>query len=324
MKLSKFNRDVHRWGSIIIALPMAIIIVSGVILQLKKESAWIQPTMQKGSSRELLLSFDQILEASQKVPEAEVESWDDIDRLDVRPDKGMLKVRCKNRWEIQLDTKTGDVLQAAYRRSDQIESIHDGSFIHPAIKLWIFFPAGIILLLVWVTGIYMFIRPCVQKNIKRDTPDVSAAKQADAVSMRGFTLVELLVVIAILGVLMSILMLAELRLVVRKKPCNMEDNHIARRQFIQYAAAGVALAAERHQGDAPQIRSYNPYCIEKIKKPCTLRYVPRAKSEGKRWLRVEMNLAGLGCSYTTVPHYAHPISEVYLKVKSIIDRKRGF
>lgn len=118
----------------------------------------------------------------------------------------------------------------------------------------------------------------------------------------------------------------------RQRVCNyikahmqiIEDNHIARRQFIQYAAAGVALAAERHQGDATQIRSYNPYCIEKIKKPCTLRRVPRAKSEGKRWLRVEMNLAGLGCSYTTVPHYAHPISEVYLKVKSIIDRKRGF
>jgi len=164
MKLSKLNRDVHRWGAIMIALPMAIIIISGVVLQLKKESAWIQPTIQEGSSGELSLSFDEILEISQKVPDAEVQSWDDIDRLDIRPDKGMLKVRCKNRWEIQLDAKTGEVLQIAYRRSDLIESIHDGSFFHESFKLWVFLPTGSILLVVWVTGIYLFIRPLLMKR----------------------------------------------------------------------------------------------------------------------------------------------------------------
>lgn len=70
----------------------------------------------------------QILAATQAVPEAEVKSWNDIDRLDVRPGKEMLKVCCKNRWEVQLDAKTGSVLQVAYRRSDLIESIHDGRF----------------------------------------------------------------------------------------------------------------------------------------------------------------------------------------------------
>ncbi|MCP4900722.1 MAG: PepSY domain-containing protein [bacterium] len=184
MKLSKFNRDVHRWGAIIIALPMAIIIVSGVILQLKKESAWIQPTTQEGSSSELSLSFEQILKASQKIPEAEVESWDDIDRLDVRPGKRMLKVRCKNKWEIQLDAKTGAVLQVAYRRSDLIESIHDGSFFHESLKLWLFLPTGLILAILWVTGIYLFLLPYIVKqkkrrknvhvNYKKNQPAVSA------------------------------------------------------------------------------------------------------------------------------------------------------
>ncbi|MCP4258171.1 MAG: PepSY domain-containing protein [Planctomycetes bacterium] len=167
MKLSKLNRDVHRWGAIIIALPLAIIIVSGVILQLKKESAWIQPTTQEGSSSEFSLSFEQILKASQKVPEAKIESWGDIDRLDVRPGKGMLKVRCKNRWEIQLDAKTGAVLQVAYRRSDLIESIHDGSFFHESLKLWLFLPTGLILAFLWVTGIYLFLLPYIVKQKKR-------------------------------------------------------------------------------------------------------------------------------------------------------------
>ena len=40
----------------------------------------------------------------------------DIDRLDVRPGKGMLKVRCKNSWEVQIDANSGKVLQVAYRR----------------------------------------------------------------------------------------------------------------------------------------------------------------------------------------------------------------
>ena len=159
MKFSRLNRVVHRWGSILVLIPTGIIIVSGLALQLKKNSDWIQPPTQMGSSRELSLSFDQILAAAKKVPESSVEGWDDIDRLDVRPGKGILKVRCKNRWEVQLDTKTGEVLQVAYRRSDLIESIHDGSFFHDSAKLWIFLPTAMVLIVLWLTGAYLFLLP---------------------------------------------------------------------------------------------------------------------------------------------------------------------
>jgi uncharacterized iron-regulated membrane protein len=159
MKLSKLNRDVHRWGSVLIALPVLAVIVTGVILQLKKESAWIQPPTQRGTSDEPAIGFDEILSVVQKVPEADVETWDDVDRLDVRPGRGILKVRCRNRWEVQLDTKTGEVLQIAYRRSDLIESIHDGSFFHDRAKLWVFLPTALILGVLWVTGLYLFFLP---------------------------------------------------------------------------------------------------------------------------------------------------------------------
>ena len=163
MPFSKLNRDIHRWGSILIAIPLAVIVVTGVLLQLKKESAWIQPTAQEGSSRELSISFDRILSATRGVPEAGVKGWDDIDRVDVRPGKGMLKVRCSNRWEVQLDAKTGDVLQVAYRRSDLIESIHDGSFFHDRVKLWVFLPVALVLSILWLTGIYLFFLPYYAK-----------------------------------------------------------------------------------------------------------------------------------------------------------------
>jgi hypothetical protein len=71
----------------------------------------------------------------------------------------MLKVWCMNNWEVQLDSETGDVLQVAYRRSDLIESIHDGSWFHEMAKYWLFLPAGICLLMVWATGLYLFVLP---------------------------------------------------------------------------------------------------------------------------------------------------------------------
>ena len=167
MKFSRLTRLTHRWGAILILIPTAIIIGSGLVLQLKKNFGWIQPPTQRGSSEDLSLSFEQMLEAVRHVPEAQVESWDDIDRLDVRPRKGMLKVRCKNRWEVQLDTKTGDVLQVAYRRSDLIESVHDGSFFHASTKIWLFLPSGLVLFLLWITGIHMFFQPYYAKWKKR-------------------------------------------------------------------------------------------------------------------------------------------------------------
>ncbi len=167
MKLSRLTRLIHRWGSILIALPAIVVIVTGLILQLKKESSWVQPATQSGSSSEVTLSFDEILAAAQGVPEAEVQSWDDIDRLDVRPGKGMLKVRCINRWEVQLDSKTGEVLQVAYRRSDLIESIHDGSFFHDRVKLWVFLPVAIVFVVLWATGVYLFFLPYIAKRRNR-------------------------------------------------------------------------------------------------------------------------------------------------------------
>ena len=142
-----------------IALPVLAVIVTGVILQLKKESGWIQPPTQRGTSDQPAIGFDEILSVVQKVPEADVETWADVDRLDVRPGRGILKVRCRNRWEVQLDTKTGEVLQIAYRRSDLIESIHDGSFFHDRVKLWVFLPTSLILGVLWGTGLYLFFLP---------------------------------------------------------------------------------------------------------------------------------------------------------------------
>ena len=157
---NKWSRKTHYWGSFVNMLPVLLIIVSGILLQLKKEIHWLQPPTKKGQvQNNPTITLDDILSTVKKIDEVNIKSWSDIDRLDLRVEKGIVKVRGKNRWEVQIDTQTKKVLQVAYRRSDLIEQLHDGSWFNEKIKLYIFLPSGIILFILWVTGIYMFILP---------------------------------------------------------------------------------------------------------------------------------------------------------------------
>lgn len=159
MNIKMWSRRIHRWTSVAIAAPLLVTACTGTLLMLKKKSNWIQPPTQSGSNSSPSITFDQILKIASGVNRAHIQCWADVDRLDVRPDKGIVKVRAKNRWEIQIDTTTGEVLQVAYRRSDLIESLHDGSWFHDSAKLAVFLPSALLLLVVWFTGLYLFWLP---------------------------------------------------------------------------------------------------------------------------------------------------------------------
>ena len=166
--MNRWTRILHRWGSLVIAAPLLVVIVTGLLLQLKKQSTWVQPPTQRGSEGVPQIGWDEILVAGTQVPEAQVSDWSDIDRMDVRVNRGLVKVQCKNRWELQLDLVTGELLQSTYRRSDTIEALHDGSwFGGDGAKLGIFLPAAIVLLGLWVTGMYLFFLPIIKKRQNR-------------------------------------------------------------------------------------------------------------------------------------------------------------
>jgi uncharacterized iron-regulated membrane protein len=161
-----WNRKLHRWGAIAVAVPFLIVITTGLVLQVKKQVPWVQPVEQKGTPGAPAVSMDALLAAARSVPEAGVDDWADIDRIDVRPSKGLIKIIANSRWEVQVDGASGAVLQTAYRRSDLMEQLHDGSWFHDAAKLWIFLPSGVIVLLLWVTGIYLFLLPIRARRAK--------------------------------------------------------------------------------------------------------------------------------------------------------------
>ena len=165
--MKRGSRRIHRWIGLLVVFPSAIVFSTGLLLQFKKQNSWIQPPTQKGTQKQPTVQWNEILEVAKAQPDAEIASWADIDRLDVRPNKGVIKIRSNSSWELQIDGSTGAVLSSAYRRSDLIESIHDGSFFSESIKLYVFSANGFGLVILLVTGMYLWYLPVRSKRIKK-------------------------------------------------------------------------------------------------------------------------------------------------------------
>lgn len=164
MKSYKLFWVTHKWVGIVLALVILNIAGTGILLLFKKDVAWIQPPTQRGvASNEFGIGFEDVLTACRSDPRLEVSTWDDIDRLDVRPGKGMMKVRTNNSWEAQVDLATGELLQVQYRRSDLIESIHDGSFFGDWAHDWVWTATALSLFFLAFSGYWLWIEPKVRR-----------------------------------------------------------------------------------------------------------------------------------------------------------------
>jgi uncharacterized iron-regulated membrane protein len=151
------DRRIHYWAGAIIAIPALVLIASGLLLQTKKHWSWVQPTEYRGTGRTPAIDLHQLLQSVRNDPELGVTTWDDVNRIDVRPGRGVAKVWLNSGYEVQVDLGTGRIMHTAYRRSDLIEAIHDGSFFGGDwVKLGVFLPTGMTLLLLWGTGLWMW------------------------------------------------------------------------------------------------------------------------------------------------------------------------
>lgn len=157
-------RVLHRYVGVSLALFLFISAVTGVLLALKKEVNVIQPATQKGVSKDLSL-WKPLNELSEIAEQALHRAHKDqigngVDRLDVRPDKGMVKILFEQKqWEVQLDGQTGAVLSIARRHSDWIEALHDGSIISHLFKLISMNFLGIGLVFLLLSGLWLWYGP---------------------------------------------------------------------------------------------------------------------------------------------------------------------
>jgi uncharacterized iron-regulated membrane protein len=171
-KVLRVLRKIHRTMGIFLFAFFFLVSVSGLLLGWKKHSGgMILPKSHVGVSTDPVdwLPIHVLHEKASKIAHTQI-SPDlslELERIDIRPDKGMLKfVYLDGFWGIQLDSTTGELLHIERRRSDFIENIHDGSLLdylfgtrQEQIKLVYTSIIGLSLLTFTVTGFWLWIGP---------------------------------------------------------------------------------------------------------------------------------------------------------------------
>ena len=157
---------------IILAIFLLISAVTGMLLSLKKEVDLLQPPTQKGSSKSLD-TWKPLSELATIATTTFHEQYPDqidntIDKMDVRPSKGVVKVLFeKGYWEVQVDGTSGEVKSIARRHSDWIEHLHDGSIISDGFKLVSMNTLGLGLLILMGSGLWLWYGPKQVRKMRR-------------------------------------------------------------------------------------------------------------------------------------------------------------
>ncbi|MEM6317564.1 MAG: PepSY domain-containing protein [Bacteroidota bacterium] len=164
-------RKFHRFSGLLLSIFLLISAVTGILLALKKDIDIIQPPTQKGISKDLTTwkSLDELAALAttafhQQYPE---QANNSINRMDVRPSKGIVKVLFKEgNWEVQIDGTSGEVKSIAKRYSDWIESLHDGSIVNDVFKLVSMNALGLGLIFLMGTGVWLWYGPRLVRKLK--------------------------------------------------------------------------------------------------------------------------------------------------------------
>lgn len=178
-KVLRIFRKIHRTTGALLFIFFLFISITGLLLGWKKHSGGIiLANSATGTSTNLKdwLPLDSLYKNACTILHDSV-SNDlslELDRIDVRKDKGMVKFVFANHfWGLQLDGATGKLLQIEQRRSDYIEKIHDGSILdfylgtgNGQIKLVYTSVMGLALLIFTITGFWLWYGP---KRMRKST-----------------------------------------------------------------------------------------------------------------------------------------------------------
>ena len=187
-KRLRLFRKIHRFTGACLFIFFFVVSMSGLLLGWKKHSqGMILPKTQKGVSTNPTdwKSLDELQVKAKDIANKTSPKFtsDKIDRMDVRPTKGIVKILFADDFrEIQLDMTDGEMLSLESRYSDLIEKIHDGSILDRSLstsddyfKLFYTTLMGGSLLIFTITGFWLWFGPKLMRR-SRETRQLEETK----------------------------------------------------------------------------------------------------------------------------------------------------
>jgi uncharacterized iron-regulated membrane protein len=166
------TRRLHKYVGVSLAAVIFFSALTGFLLGWKKNVSLLQPPTQRGSATALSewRPIGELEEIGRRALAAHlgVTAAPAVDRLDVRPDRSIVKVVFKKgSWEVQVDGGSGEVLSIARRHSDWVEHLHDGSIVGEGFKVAAMSTLGLALMTLATTGIWLWSSPGFVRRRKR-------------------------------------------------------------------------------------------------------------------------------------------------------------
>jgi uncharacterized iron-regulated membrane protein len=154
----------HLWFGVLFTVALLVIGITGILLNHKRELGIMPdiPHEPSGAFTDALPLSD--LARSAFAATGITNEFNAIDRMDVRPRNGFVKIRFRDKanTEATVDINTGKVLHVGPRGDVFFEKLHSGEiFGENGILLSDFAAGGLVLLL--ISGYWLWLRPRVRR-----------------------------------------------------------------------------------------------------------------------------------------------------------------
>jgi len=173
VKALRLYRTLHKWIGVPLIIFFLVVGVTSILLAWKKKVELLPPTQKTQVENGTWILPSEMV----KIGEEEMKKIGEdpqVDRLDIRPDKGIAKVTFKTHFtEVQVDGYSGEVLSVSTRHSDWIEKVHDGSIIdfywtgEEGAKLTYSTLTALGLLFLAFSGFYLWYYPKLIRRLKK-------------------------------------------------------------------------------------------------------------------------------------------------------------
>jgi hypothetical protein len=161
--LSRASYYLHLWGGVVATVSLVVIAVTGVLLNHKRPLGLMPDVPGVADALPSALGLDSLAAIAVVAAGAEARVGGRaaaIDRMDVRPRSGYVKVRLRDpqATEVTIALASGRVLHVGPRRDVYLEQLHSGEVFG---SWWVLLSdvAALLLVLTLITGLWLWIAP---------------------------------------------------------------------------------------------------------------------------------------------------------------------